>query len=197
MTHDLTHLSTVLGSDRFNTYLKAAADDLDAAFALYQWNIAAAAAWWGPLHVYEVALRNAIHARLTALAGQPEWWHHAPTRVLLSTRDQKVVESTAAAVVRRYKESATPGHVVAELTLGFWTGLCAARYHQSLWVATLHEAFPGWIGERRDLHPDLQYLNRFRNRVAHHEPIFLRDQSRSSVTVVDRWIHRPGRGRLD
>lgn len=45
MTHDLTHLSTVLGSDRFNTYLKAAADDLDAAFALYQWNIAAAAAW--------------------------------------------------------------------------------------------------------------------------------------------------------
>ena len=68
---------------------------------------AAAAAWWGPLHVYEVALRNAIHARLTALAGQPEWWHHAPTRVLLSTRDQKVVESTAAAVVRRYKESAS------------------------------------------------------------------------------------------
>lgn len=94
MTRDLQRLSTALGSDRFNTYLTAADGDLDAAFALYQWNIASAAAWWGPLHIYEVVLRNAIHTRLTTLAGQAEWWR-SPVRVPLSTEDQKTVKKGA------------------------------------------------------------------------------------------------------
>lgn len=86
---------------------------------------------------------------------------------------------------RNHGTAATTGHVVAELSFGFWIGLLANRYHQSLWVPTLRHAFPRLSGRRTQLHADLKRLRKLRNRAAHHEPIFARNLSRDHDLLID------------
>src|SRR5205823_1716 len=52
--------------------------DVDAAMRLYWWNVEISAAFFGPLHCVELALRNALNARLVARYGRPDWWVKAP-----------------------------------------------------------------------------------------------------------------------
>ena len=70
--------------------------------------------------------------------------------------------------------SQLPGRVVAELSLGFWVALFARGYEESLWRTALYRCFDP-TPARRQLHKQLNRLRRFRNRVAHHEPILSRD----------------------
>jgi hypothetical protein len=86
---------------------------------------------------------------------------------------------------RNHGTGATTGHVVAELSFGFWIGLLANRYHQSLWVPTLQHAFPRFGGRRTQLHGDLERLRKLRNRAAHHEPIFARNLTTDHEVVLD------------
>lgn len=75
--------------------------------------------------------------------------------------------------VERVKDEATPGRVVAELSFGFWVGLFANAYDQTLWRTDLYRLFSP-RPQRRQLHEDLDKLRTLRNRIAHHEPIFQR-----------------------
>ena len=112
----LPALPAVIGSDRFGTYLTATAGDVAHAVRLYAWNVEASAAFWGPLQVLEVALRNALHARMEALFGRPDWWN-APTVALQHAQREQVAK--AVDTLTRRKSGFGPGHVVAELTFGF------------------------------------------------------------------------------
>ena len=136
------------------------------------WNIEVASAFWGSFNVLEVALRNVIHAELSALAGRDDWWN---AQIGLHQFEQSRVADAIGAARRAKGAAALPGHVVAELSLGFWTGLLANRYHQRLWVPALHAAFPHLVGRRRELHRKLESLRKLRNRIAHHEPVFARN----------------------
>lgn len=55
-----------LSSERIDPYLKACDGDLTAALRLYAINIELSAAFTGPLHVFEVTLRNALHTALAS-----------------------------------------------------------------------------------------------------------------------------------
>src|SRR5437763_4260387 len=68
----------VLSLPRLAPYLNASCGDADAAMRLYWWNVEISAAFFGPLHCVELALRNALHARLAARFGRPDWWATAP-----------------------------------------------------------------------------------------------------------------------
>lgn len=164
-------LTRLLNADRLATYL-AACDNVDAdAQRLYAWNIEVSAAFWGGFNVLEVALRNVIHHELSALAGQEDWWN---AQIGLHQFEQQRVSDALSSAKRAKGQGALPGHVVAELNFGFWTGLLANRYHQRLWVPALHAAFPYLTGSRRELHRKQESLRKLRNRIAHHEPIFAR-----------------------
>lgn len=66
-----------------------------------------------------------------------------------------------------------PGDVVAELKFAFWVGLQGPKYDSTLWRRSLNKGFQVGKGQKRnDVHGRLNALRRFRNRVAHHEPIF-------------------------
>lgn len=69
----------------------------------------------------------------------------------------------------------TPGGIVAELSFGFWVSLLAGRYDATLWRRALHSAFRETGGPmiRKKVHGRFNAMRRFRNRIAHHEPIFL------------------------
>jgi hypothetical protein len=66
-----------------------------------------------------------------------------------------------------------PGRVVAELSFGFWWSLLADHYDHLLWAPCLRHAFINV--RRRRLHAELDTVIKFRNRIAHHEPVYDRN----------------------
>ncbi|HEU5158867.1 MAG TPA: hypothetical protein VFU43_17865 [Streptosporangiaceae bacterium] len=75
---------------------------------------------------------------------------------------------------------------MAELPLGFWVGLLGTGHHyeMTLWRPALRHAFSGKAGTRKKLHMDFDRLRTFRNRIAHHEPIFHRHLAADHMHIV-------------
>lgn len=171
--HSLDELIEVISADRFSTYELAAAGDRRHALALYAWNIACSAAFYGPLQVLEVALRNAIHRQLTLFYGSPTWWKCSELKLI---HVHKTTLTTAEAKLQQTGKAFTSGKLIAELPLGFWVGLLGrgANYEMQLWRPAIRLAFPAYRGGRKQLHARFDHLRAFRNRIAHHEPIFTR-----------------------
>lgn len=66
---------------------------------------------------------------------------------------------------------------MAELSLGFWVGLIGPHYDATLWRKSLYRVFTSndRYLRRKDVHGRFNAIRRFRNRVAHHEPIWDQD----------------------
>ncbi len=174
---DYERLQELLSAERLGSYLMVCQGDLDAAFALYEWNIDASASALSLAAMAEVVVRNALDAQLRAWAtdrGEADWLSRAP------------VDARARADIHKARERAsrggrevTHGHVVAELNLGFWRYLVSKRYYTALWVPNLRHAFPRTAApaaeHRRRVESDLDQLLYLRNRATHHEPIHRRD----------------------
>jgi len=164
---EVTAIELALSTDRFGRYL-AQASDKSEALAYYRWNVALSGAFYGPLQCLEVGLRNVVHHRLAAAYGDS--WYLLPS--LLSGRDQQAARE-AIEKIERTGKVVTPGRVVAELSFGFWVGLFANVYDQSIWRTDLFRLFTP-RPQRGDLYDKLDRLRTLRNRIAHHEPIYQR-----------------------
>lgn len=149
---------------------------------LYAWNIEISAAFWGVYHMFEITYRNAIHQQLEVHTGVSDWWNSS-LRSKIHQSELGTINRAITDASKNHAELQTPmatpaytaGHVVAELSLGFWTILLANKYHASLWTGNLENSFPQYTGKRNDLHKTLVRLTRLRNRIAHHEPVIERD----------------------
>lgn len=161
-------LVAALSPARFGTYHQAAGSDLRA-LQLYAWNTSVSSAFYGPLQTFEVTLRNSVDRSISATHG--ERWFDGPT--LLRPSDHRLVGNVVQRIYDAGKQPA-PGRVIAELGLGFWVGLFANAYDQTMWRSHLHRLFNPRIRDRRALHDSMDRLRTLRNRVAHHEPIFRR-----------------------
>lgn len=165
---------------------------------LYTWNTAVSAAFYGPLQGLEIALRNAMHRQLSATYG-PDWYDSP--RCGLDTGALNRIAG-AKADLEREGYMVDPPHVVAALAFGFWVsllgrgghrtgaGTARANYEMTLWRPALHRAFPHIRKRRADVRRPLDYLRTFRNRIAHHEPIFGRHLAAdyASILEVTGWI---------
>jgi hypothetical protein len=133
---------------------------------LYLWNLEISAAFYPSLNGLEVTLRNALHSRLGALFGRPDWWTAAPLR----PNGTRMV-SQAEEKLRSRSVTLTADNIVTELSFGFWVSLVSNTYHRNLWSRGLHRSFPHFRGARADLYTDLRRALILRNRIMHHEPI--------------------------
>jgi hypothetical protein len=154
--------------------------DPDAAMELYRWNIDVSSAFYAPLHFLEVGLRNAQHRRLVGQFGQEDWWHAAT----LTGRGPGMVDAAVRTAAARANRPSVPDDVVTELHLGFWVSLVSRSYDRSLWVPSLHAAFPHHRGRRKDLHGELETMRLFRNRIMHHEPVHHRHLEKDHETAL-------------
>lgn len=179
-------LRRAISPDRIGTYRRAAAaagcDELD----LYVWDRDLGSAVLADIAIVEVALRNAVHAALTAHVGTGEWFTHD---IGLDDRSRRAL---AAAWGQLPTAKRTPGRVIARLMFGFWAGLLdAGGYHgaqpqafkadyEQLFRAALRPAFPGGRAATRAagtaftrqwLHSSVTIVGDLRNRAAHHEPL--------------------------
>lgn len=169
-----------LSSPRYERYLRTASGDHVRAVELYLWNSRVAAAAIADVGHLEVALRNAYDRELVAV--YPDWTVDPASRLF---RQEQGLERARARQRARNKTSldriaearrglgANPRHgeVVAALSFGFWTNLTLPERAPLLWNPVLHRAFPA--GARRaDVHDLTSRVVKFRNRLAHNEPVF-------------------------
>lgn len=183
-----SQLDAWLSPARFQPFLLAAGGDRRDASDLYDWHAAVAAACFGTVQNFEVLLRNAIDGVLGD--GQPQspltdtWL--MDFRVLQPTGVKQVI--VAVERIERGKEL-TRGAVVAGLSFGFWAGLFTRRYEE-LWRHELRHAFAHGSVVRRDLTRRLQLLQRFRNRLAHHDSLLRQEVGGrvDDMLLIASWI---------
>lgn len=62
-------LELCVSPERLAVYLQATANHRQAALDLYIWNLTLSAAFYGPLGIFEITLRNALHREISVLYG--------------------------------------------------------------------------------------------------------------------------------
>ena len=62
-------LQSTISRERLQGYLSQQGENLDAAIAVYEWNMLLAEAFYVPLQCLEVCLRNKIHDRMSEVYG--------------------------------------------------------------------------------------------------------------------------------
>lgn len=188
-------LTALLGKARLEPYLKAAGGDASRALELYLWATELAGALHAQTSFVEVAVRNAIDARLSEWndAQGPEytaaWTADGATAPLLYGLLGGELR-TARSWAGKEAERRSPGHlrhssgvthddVIAQLMFGAWVKLIrpmsrteSQDSRQKLWSESLRHAFPNAEAtdeSRIAIGAQLETLRRLRNRIAHHD----------------------------
>jgi len=181
-------LEVSISRARLHKYLENQGHDLDLAIGLYERNMRLSAAFYPELQALEVCLRNKLHDQMRTTYGAA-WLRGSGT---------PLEASATAAIEDAWNELSKPdsektsGDIIAELKFSFWVGMLATKYDETLWRQACHKAFPNFKGRRSVVHGRLNAIRRFRNRVAHHEPIFHKDLQRIHSEVIEAigWMCR-------
>jgi hypothetical protein len=149
------------------------------AVGLYMWNCELSAQFWSLLALFEVVLRNGIHHAFSQALGGVDTFHWYDGRHL--ALKQKTLDSVAKI---RFEGGAglSPDEIVSRTTFGFWPAALKAVPNSKA-----HIIFPQIFSDHpfsaraaawsanQDRARQLQSLydiNVFRNRLAHHEPVW-------------------------
>ena len=193
-------LLAALSAPRLGAYSIAADRTSTEAVARYLWNLAIGAALWPAIHLLEVSVRNAIHQVGTEHNGH----RLPPSTSVICWLDAGLLEEKEAKEVEKAKERLGPGrrtagHLVAELTLGFWVRLCNRPYEHGratgpgLWprTARLFHHCPRSLRNREHIRRTLENALDLRNRIAHHHPLWDRrpDKRMRETLEVLGWLH--------
>ncbi len=162
----LSSLERSISPERIGTYLRSCGGDLHAAILMYEKNIDLSEAFYGVLQTLEITLRNSMHRELTSHYGAANWFDS-----IEFLRSEQAALERAKKSLSRNGKPVTPGRVIAELPFGFWAGLTSRPYSHTIWIPSLHRAFPCKRLGHRDANRRLEEIRKIRNRVAHHEPI--------------------------
>lgn len=168
-----------------------ASGDRARALDLYALNTRLFEALYTPLQMLEVALRNRIHAVLSASI-QPRWFE-APGFLAVPHQHEQVAE--ALVDLARERKEPTPGRVVAALTFSFWTTMLGTLY-ENRWQTDLHRIGRRDDGKglrRKELSGPLTPIRLLRNRIAHHEPILEWDlpKHHDAMLRITGWLSPP------
>lgn len=183
-------LEGILSAPRFATYLRETGGDRIRAMQLYCWNTDLSAAFYIMLQFCELAVRNGALEAIEAEFGAN--WHLNRGFYLTLRRNARYdpVSDLRACAARL----PTAGQVVAELKFAFWQYLFVKGQDARLWLPHFQDCFPGvdpalTIPQARaSMFDDIQRIRVFRNRIAHHEPIFAR-QLTEDRDRIGRLIH--------
>jgi Abi-like protein len=162
-----------ISAARFARYESWAQGDIKRAFELYRLNCALAEAFYTPLHILEIILRNRIHDVASTLPiGDPSLaWFDRPEFQLRPRQPEQL--NKARRELSRHNKKASPNYMIAALTFGYWTTFLGPDY-ENLWQKGLHKIARNHNSKglrRKELSEPLFKLRYLRNRIAHHEPI--------------------------
>ena len=179
--------------ERLHVYLKTCRQHRGDAIHLYGWNTAISAAFYPPLQILEVALRESIIMSLENEFG--EEWYHGIADVLDSWTVSKIEEGKNR--ILKQASSTSFSSVANKLNFGFWVSMIAPTRKQNytdnishfelyLWRPALRATFPFTADlELKQARLILIRLKRLRNLIAHHEPIYLRELEKEYQIILD------------
>jgi hypothetical protein len=187
---------------RFAPYLHEASGNVRAGVRLYDWNRELSGAVYELLHMFEVALRNAMDEQLCSWNARQQrsggTGHHssdwlldpAPLLVRLTRNGQDIrkAQKHATTSAKSWWPSRPVNHsdVLAQLSLGTWRYLLPNKDpgRQLLWNEALHGAFPRLVTRPQTLTAKVHDIHLLRNRVAHLEPLIRTKVVRARLTDV-------------
>ncbi|MDJ1466051.1 hypothetical protein [Nitratireductor sp. GZWM139] len=175
-------LEKSISSARLKKYLSCVDNELSEALSQYERNTRLCEAFYTPLQCVEICLRNTVHERMSQSYGASWMTNGGPK--LTETSKAMITD----ALTKLQVKSPWPSNdaIVAELKFAFWVGMLGPGYDQTLWRETLHQGFVnGKSLKRSAIHGRFNMIRRFRNRVAHHEPIFEKNLQQIHLEVLD------------
>lgn len=190
-------LINTLSAGRIGTYEAAVAtatgsENQQLAFDLYAWNATVAGAFMIPLHIYEVALRNAISSAIEQVYS-PQWPWQSQFIRSLSPKGRYSPQTDLTTCNIRHS---TTGKVIPELKFAFWEHMLKSSHIGRIWDPHFRHAFPHSpahisVTDCVQILRDNTYeIRSLRNRIAHHEPIFHHNLTKNLVqmTTAIEWI---------
>lgn len=183
-----TSIISSISKERFQPYLNRCSGNQSEALKLYQKNIEVSQAFYAPLSVLEVTLRNKIDDSFKRHFNSEEWLTNALPPELL----KPVVEIEIR--LNRSKKNTSNSRILAELNFGFWTTLFNRQYAKVFWKP-LHQIFQDIPSEKRKrniVSARLNHIRNFRNRIYHYEPVIW-DLSelkkiKNEIEEVTKWL---------
>lgn len=172
-----------LSKSRLHNYLRMAGFDAEYAVQQYLYNSRMSKSFLFPLHMLEVSLRNGIDEILKDMYTQ-NWPESDAFRRILSQESLRTLDVAIERVKRLKKGAFSPNDVIAQLTFDFWSNLFRPEYDRSLWQTKLIDLIPNTTMKRNEFQKLVAKLNKFRNRVAHHEPIIHQDLSKIHAELL-------------
>jgi hypothetical protein len=189
---EISDFEALLSPPRFATYLRETNGDRHRALELCIWNTQVSEAFYSILQFCELAVRNAAVEAIESEFGA-NWHLNRGFVYTLSTAKGRYSPRTD--LVNCSQNQPTAGKVVAELKFAFWQYIFVKSHDQRLWLPHLAAIFPGCDNAlsvaqaRAKIHSDLDAIRKFRNRVAHHEPIFNRNliEDKERILTLVSW----------
>lgn len=191
----LSALENGLSPSRLSTYLAAAGHHKEYAIQLYLFNSRVSKAFLFPLQALEVVLRNAMSDIFETEYG-PNWIDEPKFITALSPESLDSLQRAKA----RFNTAPRTHDVVAQLTFDFWSNLFRKRYGPVFWQKNIKKLFKNKKLTRRDVQQEVIKLNRFRNRIAHHESILketFKDLYQDIIGLISAispkvasWVHK-------
>lgn len=174
---ELHALPDIFSAPRFATYLAEKNGNRVEALELYQWNLETSCAFFAPLQVCEVSIRNAISEAIGLTYGAT-WPYERSFEISLANPQQAYSPRRN---LLQHRNEPTTGKVIAELKFVFWERMFTRRHDGAIWNHHLRTVLPNMDAARTvqqlrgEAFDTLNSIRNLRNRIAHHEPIFRRD----------------------
>ena len=183
----------IISAQRMRKYLVAWGGDTKKAMTLYRYNLELSKEMFTVISCFEVALRNRIDNVLVNHLGN-EWLKDSILRGGIFNVDTRVA-NTKKIIKKAYNGLLRDGKyshhkLLAEMEFGIWKYMYAAPQY-ALTGNVLLDVFPNKPKTTVNIQFDnsyvfreLDYINKLRNRIAHHEPICFNKNQNIDLTYV-------------
>lgn len=169
-------IERTLSTNRFATYRKATTNETgryceSTTLRLYEWNAELSSRFFFPIHIYEVALRNAISEAICMRYGS-DWPINSIFQNSLKMPDKITLRS---ALNEQYHGV---GKLLPEIRFVWFENMLTKRHDGRIWEPYIEKVFPNAPAKlspsdiRTELKEACYTIRKFRNRCGHHEPVF-------------------------
>lgn len=186
-----TKFEEVLSPARINRYLVATRGNTRKAMTLYRLNLKLSQEFFTVISCFEIVLRNKIDKLCTDTIGADWLRQGALQNGTFDNGHCYQTKQNINVAVRKLGNSYTHNKLVAELGFGFWRYLFAQKQFSATGKILLRIfpskpiSTPTTQYNQNYVFNQLAKINRFRNRIAHHEPIcFIQSQSVKDSTFA-------------
>ncbi len=181
---DAAALENTLSSGRVGRYMKEAAQDRHYAIQLYLWNTQICQAFYFPLQIAEIAVRNACQEALR-YNYQQNWYGELKFLNQLKL-DFRSEISRVTADEKGQHGAITDGHVVSGLSFGFWEHMLSKNFQHLLWKGGVKHQFPGApIVPISKVRERVEEVRIWRNRIAHYKTVFDRQPQIMHEKIIE------------